>query len=171
MLLMGDEMGRSQQGNNNAYCQDNPISWLDWSGLHTHAELHRFVKGLIALRAQRESVRDAPSLSLEQLMTLVRVQLHGVHLRQPDLQNTSHSLAVTASSLSGDLRMHFALNAYWEPLAFDLPPGLAWRRVLDTSRPSPQDLVDFEHAEAVDGTSHSVAPRSVVALFARASPA
>lgn len=170
MLLMGDEMGRSQQGNNNAYCQDNPISWLDWSGLHTHAELHRFVKGLIALRAQRESVRDAPSLSLEQLMTLVRVQLHGVHLRQPDLQNTSHSLAVTASSLSGDLRMHFALNAYWEPLAFELPPGLAWRRVLDTSRPSPQDLVDFDAAEPVAGASHTVAPRSVVALFARASP-
>ena len=170
MLLMGDEMGRTQQGNNNAYCQDNAIGWLDWSGLQTHAELHRFVKGLIALRAQRESVRDAPALSLEQLMTLVRVQLHGVHLRQPDLHNTSHSLAVTASSLSGDLRMHFALNAYWEPLAFELPPGLAWRRVLDTSRSSPHDLVDFDAAEPVEGASHTVAPRSVVALFARASP-
>ncbi|MCZ8236744.1 MAG: glycogen debranching enzyme, partial [Inhella sp.] len=171
MLLMGDEMGRSQQGNNNAYCQDNALSWLDWTGLDTHAELHRFVKGLIALRNQRESVRHAPHLSLEQLMTLVRVQLHGVHLRQPDLCDASHSLAVTASSLSGDLRMHFALNAYWEPLAFELPPGLNWRRVLDTGRASPHDLVALDDAEAVSGGSHTVAPRSVVALFARANPA
>jgi glycogen operon protein len=125
MLLMGDEMGRTQRGNNNAYCQDNDISWLNWNGLLEHADLHRFVKGLIALRNQRESVRKAPQLSLEELMTQVRVQLHGIHLRQPDLQDNSHSLAVTASSLSGDLRMHFALNAYWEPLSFDLPPGLA----------------------------------------------
>ncbi|MFO0123712.1 MAG: glycogen debranching protein GlgX [Inhella sp.] len=171
MLLMGDEMGRSQQGNNNAYCQDNALSWLDWTGLDTHAELHRFVKGLIALRNQRESVRHAPHLSLEKLMTLVRVQLHGVHLRQPDLCDASHSLAVTASSLSGDLRMHFALNAYWEPLAFELPPGLNWRRVLDTGRASPHDLVALDDAEAVSGGSHTVAPRSVVALFARANPA
>jgi glycogen operon protein len=110
-------------------------------------------------------------LSLEELMTQVRVQLHGIHLRQPDLQDNSHSLAVTASSLSGDLRMHFALNAYWEPLSFDLPPGLAWRRVLDTSLESPKDLVAFDEAEPVSGPNHTVPPRCVVALFARASPA
>jgi len=175
MLLMGDEMGRSQQGNNNAYCQDNATSWLDWTLLQRHAELHRFVRGLIGLRNLRESVRTDHHLTLTELMARVKVQLHGVRLDAPDTSAESHSLAVTASSLSGDLLMHFALNAYWEPLDFELPalPAWAtsgWRRVLDTAAPSPQDLVDFAQATAVSGNVHRVASRSVVALFAAAMP-
>ena len=50
MLLMGDEVRRTQRGNNNAYCQDSDISWFDWSLLERHADIHRFVKGLIRFR-------------------------------------------------------------------------------------------------------------------------
>ncbi len=171
MLLMGDEMRRSQQGNNNAYCHDNAISWLDWTLLKQHAEIHRFVKGLIRVRNLRESVRDDHHLTLAELMAQVKVQLHGVRLGAPDTSAQSHSLAVTASSLSGDLLMHFALNAFWEPLEFELPtlPGWAssgWRRVIDSARPSPADLVEFSAAETVVGNTHRVEPRSVVVLFA-----
>ena len=171
MLLMGDEMRRSQQGNNNAYCQDNATSWLDWTLLERHHEIHRFVRGLIRVRNLRESVRTDHHLTLEQLMARVNVNLHGVRLGAPDLNIDSHSLAITASSLSGDVLMHFALNAYWEMLEFELPvlPGWAssgWRRVIDTSLPSPQDLVEFADAEVVVGTAHGVRARSVVVLFA-----
>jgi len=171
MLLMGDEMRRSQQGNNNAYGQDNALNWLDWRLLQRHAELHRFVRGLIRLRNLRESVRSDHRLTLEELMARVKVNLHGVRLGAPDLSHDSHSLAITATSLSGDLLMHFALNAYWEQLEFDLPalPSWAssgWRRVIDTSLPSPQDLVESVDARVVVGAAHSVQARSVVVLFA-----
>ena len=171
MLLMGDEMRRSQQGNNNAYCQDNEISWLDWRLLDQNADLHRFVKGLIRLRFLRESVLTDHYMTLAELMAHAHVQLHGVQLDAPDIGAESHSLAVTASSLSGDLLMHFALNAWWQPLDFDLPalPDWAssgWRRVIDTALPSPHDLCDQASATLVTGTHHRVAPRSSVVLFA-----
>ncbi|HMW23234.1 MAG TPA: glycogen debranching protein GlgX [Burkholderiaceae bacterium] len=175
MLLMGDELLRSQQGNNNAYCQDNETSWLDWTLLKRHAEIHRFVRGLIRIRNLRESVRIDHHLTLEELIARVKVSLHGVQLGAPDLATDSHSLAITASSLSGDLLMHFALNAYWEALDFELPalPDWAssgWRRVIDSHRPAPQDLVDFPHADPVSGPTHRVEARSVVVLFAGQAP-
>jgi glycogen operon protein len=176
MLLMGDEMGRSQQGNNNAYCQDNPLSWLDWTLLQQHAELHRFVRGLIRVRNLRESVREDHHLTLAELMARVKVQMHGVRLGAPDVSAASHSLAITASSLSGDLLMHFALNAWWQPLEFELPalPDWAssgWRRIIDTARAAPQDLADFTEAAAVRGATHGVEARSLVVLFAAAARA
>jgi isoamylase len=178
MLLMGDEVRRTQHGNNNAYCQDNETSWFDWSAVARHADLLRFVCGLIRIRFVRESVRADHHLTLAELMTHAQIQLHGVRLDAPDQGHDSHSLAVTASSLSGDLLMHFALNAWWQPLDFELPElpdwagrlGTGWRRVIDTSRPSPQDLVPPEHAELVTGPTHRVGDRSVVMLFAAARP-
>ncbi|WP_088280200.1 glycogen debranching protein GlgX [Ideonella sp. A 288] len=171
MLLMGDEMRRTQHGNNNAYCQDNEIGWLDWRLLDRDPGLHRFVKGLIRLRFLRESVRTDHHLTLAELMAHAHVQLHGVRLDSPDTAAESHSLALTASSLSGDLLMHFALNAWWHPLEFDLPvlPDWAtsgWRRVIDTARPAPDDLCEIDGAEQVTGASHRVQPRSVVMLAA-----
>ncbi len=172
MLLMGDEMRRSQRGNNNAYAQDNETSWLDWTLLDRHADLHRFVRGLIALRNLRESVREDHHLTLAELMERVNVQLHGVRLHAPDVGHTSHSLAITASSLSGDLLMHFALNAWWEALDFELPalPAGArtgWLRIVDTARASPQDLLAMTEAEGAIGPVHRVEPRSSVVMFAR----
>jgi isoamylase len=173
MLLMGDEVRRTQQGNNNAYCQDNPLSWFDWSAVPREAGLRRFVQGLIRLRFIRESVHTDHHLTLSEVMDHAKVQLHGVRLDHPDRGYDSHSLAVTASSLSGDLLMHFAINAYWEPLDFDLPalPGAVepWRRIIDSARPSPDDLVLPPGGESVTGATHRVAARSVVVLFAHAS--
>ncbi|MFO1269677.1 MAG: alpha-amylase family glycosyl hydrolase [Rubrivivax sp.] len=178
MLLMGDEVRRSQRGNNNAYCQDNELSWFDWSAPAREAGLLRFVRGLIRIRFLRESVQREHQLTLAELLRDAALQLHGVHLGVPDEAWDSHSLAVTAKSLSGDLLMHFALNAWWQPLAFELPalPGWAgsegtgWRRVIDTSRDAPHDLVAPDEAEAVAGATHSVGPRSVVMLMAAARP-
>jgi len=180
MLAMGDEMGRTLGGNNNAYCHDAPWNWLDWSLLETEAGagLLRFVRGLVRLRGLRESVREDHRLTLAELMARVKVQLHGVRLHEPDTSADSHSLAVTATSLSGNLLMHFALNAWHEALDFELPPlppaaVQGWRRVLDSARTPPADLhpvaslADLDDAEPVSGPTHRVQARSVVALFAR----
>jgi glycogen operon protein len=175
MILMGDEVRRTQYGNNNAYCQDNEISWFDWTNLDRHADIHRFVKELITLRFIRESVTQEQNLSLEELTRRARIKLHGVNLGSPDFRPDSHSLAVAASSLSGDLLMHFALNAYEEPLEFELPelPGWAtsgWRRVVDTSLESPNDITLPPEAPAIDGSTYRVKDRSVIVLFAAALP-
>jgi hypothetical protein len=131
----------------------------------------RWVRGLIQIRNLRESVRDDPHLSLGELMQRIHVELHGVHLGRPDWSEDSRSLALTATSLSGHLRMHFALNAWWEPLEFELPEldptrWSGWLRVLDSGRPCPQDLVSLAQAEGVVGARHRVEPRSVTVLFA-----
>jgi len=176
MILMGDEVRRTQRGNNNAYCQDNDISWFDWSNLETHRDIYRFVKELIRLRFIRASVtREVHHLSLEEFTRRAGIKLHGVSLGSPDFRDDSHSLAISASSLSGDLLMHFALSAYQDPLDFELPelPEWAtsgWRRIVDTSLESPDDIILPPDAPRVDGPSYRVHGRSVVVLFAAATP-
>ena len=123
MLLMGDEVRRTQRGNNNAYCQDSDISWFDWSLLERHADIHRFVKALNTFRQRRDVVAEEGKLSLNQLLRRAQIEWHGVTLHNPDWSEHSHSLAFTLHSLSGNFLFHVMLNAYWEPLTFELPPG------------------------------------------------
>jgi glycogen operon protein len=171
MLTMGDEIRRTQRGNNNAYCQDNDTSWLDWSLLERHRDVHRFVKSLIAFRMQRDVVTERTGLTLNQLMSRARIEWHGVELGRPDWRDCSHSLAFTVTSLRGHLRLHGMLNAYWEPLRFALPPpadgGSTWLRWIDTSLVSPDDILPWEKAPVVADDHHLVQPRSMVFLVAR----
>jgi glycogen operon protein len=162
-------MRRSQRGNNNAYCQDNEISWLDWGLLERHRDLHRFVKCLVAFRKQREVVSIAPGLTLDQLLQRAAIAWHGVELCRPDWSDDSHSLAFTISSLNGRFRVHGMLSAYWETLRFALPDpsdahGGAWRRWIDTSLNAPEDVVDWEKAPTVTASSYLVQPRSLALL-------
>jgi isoamylase len=165
MLTMGDEVRRTQRGNNNAYCQDNEISWFDWTLLERHRGLHRFVKALIAFRQQRDVVVGRMRLTLNQLLSRSRIDWHGVELGRPDWSDQSHSLAFCLTTLGGRLRLHGMLNAYWEPLRFQLPPAALetpamWRRWIDTSRPSPEDIVDWDHGPEIADASYLVQPRS-----------
>jgi isoamylase len=168
MLLMGDEVRRTQLGNNNGYCQDNEITWFDWSLLQKHADIHRFVKTLIEIRHRRtETLSD--NLTLNQLLGRARIECHGVRLHEPDWTDQSHSLAISASAVEANLNLYLILNAYWEPLRFELPPvpalGLRpWRRWLDTFLEPPDDICLFSAAPPVAGSSYLVQPRSIVAL-------
>ena len=170
MLLMGDEVRRTQRGNNNAYCQDSDISWFDWSLLERHADIHRFVKALIAFRQRRDVVAEEGKLSLNQLLRRARIEWHGVALHNPDWSEHSHSLAFTLQSLSGNFLFHVMLNAYWEPLTFELPPGPPgsdqfWRRCVDTALASPDDFRPWENAPFVEQATYVVQPRSLVGLM------
>jgi isoamylase len=169
MLLMGDEVRRTQQGNNNAYCQDNEISWFDWTLLDKHRDVHRFVKTLIHFRLRRDLSREDLGLSLNQLLRQAEIRWHGVRLNQPDWSHDSHSLAATARSLQGRYLWHLMLNAYWEPLAFELPPPEApgWYRLVDTFLESPDDICDLLAAPIVEPLTYLVQPRSVVLLGSR----
>jgi glycogen operon protein len=168
MLLMGDEVRRTQQGNNNAYCQDSPISWFDWGLLDRHADVHRFVTILNAFRQRRDIVAEGSQPSLNELLKQADIHWSGVALNAPDWSEHSHSLAFTLDSLRGRLRLHAIFNAYWEPLVFELPPpsnGHVWRRCIDTVLPSPEDIWPWAEAPPVTGTRYALAPRSV-AVFA-----
>ena len=175
MLAMGDELGRSQQGNNNAYAQDNAISWLDWSLLERNADLHRFVRELLAYRQSRDVVIHARNLSLSELGRRHHVRLHGVEPDQPDWSESSHSFAATITSVDRRFRWHAMVNAWWEPLHFRLPGAdgdqAHWRRWIDTSRPSPEDIVAWSSAPALGTDAYTLGPRSIVVLVAGLSPA
>jgi len=168
MLLMGDEVRRTQRGNNNAYCHDSDISWFDWSLLERHRDIHRFVKELNAFR-QRRDVVEGKALSLNQLLNQARIEWHGVTLKHPDWSDHSHSLAFTLRSLRDRFLLHGMLNAYWEPLTFELPPvpaecPQAWRRCIDTALRPPDDIRPWETAAVVGQATYVVQPRSVVLL-------
>ncbi|MGE5259230.1 MAG: glycogen debranching protein GlgX [Hyphomicrobiales bacterium] len=169
MVLMGDEVRRTQRGNNNAYCQDNEISWLDWTLLGPRRDLHRFLQRLIRLRLRRDLFREDPGLSLNQLLRQAAIRWHGVKLNQPDWGQDSHSLAATARSLKGRYLLHLMVNAFWEPLLFELPSpeGPAWQRLVDTYLESPDDICDWPDAPLVESPAYRVQPRSVVLLFSR----
>ena len=122
MILMGDEVRRTQFGNNNAYCQDNEISWFDWTLVEKHADVHRFVTLLNARRLLRDVEHERRRVSLNQLIRQASKTWHGVKLGQPDWGDHSHSLAFEAELRQEGLRVYLILNAYWEPLDFELPP-------------------------------------------------
>jgi glycogen operon protein len=169
MLLMGDEVRRTQQGNNNAYCQDSAINWLDWTLLERHADIHRFVKTLNAFRQHRDVVSEEAALSLNALLRRARIQWHGVALNRPDWSEHSHSLAFTIRSVRGRFLLHGMLNAYWEPLTFELPAVPSdsqqpWRRCIDTALASPDDIARWEAAPAVEPAPYVVQARSMALL-------
>jgi len=163
MLLMGDEVRRTQRGNNNAYCQDSDVSWFDWTQLETHADVHRFVTLLAGRRARRDVEPELQRMSLARLLERANIVWHGVEVGRPDWSHRSHSLAVTAENREGRLAFHLMLNAYWEPLEFELPPvgvdgGSRWRRWIDTAQETPNDIVAWRNAVLVPGRTYRVEP-------------
>ena len=172
IVLMGDEVRRTQRGNNNAYCQDNAISWFDWTALEQHADIHRFMRLLLRFRSMRVLTQQERDLTLNEIIGQSRISWHGVKLDRPDWSDDSHSLALTASTLDGRFLVHGLFNAYWEPLSFELPPcgGQAhegWHRAIDTALASPEDIYEGpDGAPVVPETTYLVQPRSVVLLFA-----
>ena len=166
MLLGGDEMGRTQGGNNNAYCQDNETSWYDWRLLEENAALYRFLRGMIALRRRHATLTRDHVLGRRHYEEALRdgVTFHGVQLEQPDWGHYSHSLAIQFHGVGGDVSLYLIANAYTGPLTFELPRKIRWRRVVDTSLPSPQDLVAEDDAPLVTTSHYTARARSVVVL-------
>ncbi|HTS67486.1 MAG TPA: glycogen debranching protein GlgX [Terriglobia bacterium] len=171
MMTMGDEVRRTQWGNNNAYCHDDEMNWFDWALVTRHGDVLRFVKLLLSRRLLREIETELHLVSLEQLLREAKISWHGVKVGQPDWSRDSRSLALGVEAPKDKLRFHAIFNAYWEPLEFELPPlgvgeGDAWRRWVDTSLESPFDIVAWRKATPVTGRTYRAGPRSVVVLLA-----
>jgi glycogen operon protein len=170
MILMGDEVRRTQFGNNNAYCQDNETSWFNWGLVDTHADVHRFVTLLNARRRLRNTEIERQRISLNRLLRGTNLQWHGVKVGQPDWRTSSHSIALTVEMPDERSTVHLIANAYWEALDFELPlvdrtGENLWRRWIDTALESPNDIVPWNTAASVPGYAYRAAAHSVVVLF------
>ena len=170
MLSMGDEVCRSQGGNNNPYCHDDPTSWFDWGLVERHADVLRFTRELIYHRLRSDVLVKDLQLSLNELIKACRISWHGTEPHRPDWSEASRSLALGISGVQGRFRLQVMVNAYWEPLRFHLPPAdgsaLGWRRWIDTALPPPHDIVKWSAALTIPSCHVTVAPRSLQVLVA-----
>jgi glycogen operon protein len=171
MLLMGDEVRRSQQGNNNAYCQDNEISWFDWNCLEKHADVFRFVQQLIRFTQSLQLFAEEHFLFVGEHPKQPYLIWHGVKVGQPDWSCNSRTLAFTLYHPQAREQLHVIFNSYWEALTFELPPvnqGYEpWRRCIDTFLDSPNDICDWTEAPLVQDRMYLARSRSAVLLFTK----
>jgi glycogen operon protein len=171
MLLAGDELLRTQRGNNNVYCQDNALGWVDWSLVATHADMLRFVREMIALR------RRHPGLMRERYPAGATagagpdIAWHGVALGQPPWRDPeARVLGFTLrSSASAEADLHVVMNMSPATLHATLPARSSgrWHLAVDTWRPQPDEIVPPEGQVAVDGGRMLVHAHSVVVLEGR----
>ncbi|GIE30765.1 glycogen debranching enzyme [Actinoplanes italicus] len=166
MITAGDEVARSQQGNNNAYCQDNPIGWFDWSLPAQNAGLLRFWTGLIALRRRHRALRlDEFWTGLPDERGVPDVAWHGTELGAPDWNDPQgRAFGCTIAGLDGEPDLHLMMNMHDQPLEFRLAPGRRWGRVVDTALDSPYDIAGLGGEQAVTTDGYLVTAHSVVLL-------
>jgi len=159
MILAGDEFCRTQRGNNNAYCQDNEVSWLNWNLAKSNAGLLRFFRKMIALRRRHPVFRRSHFLSGVDTNHDDHPDLswHGLEVGKPDW---SEEATVLAFMLDGselgqgqwDNDFYVIFNGDQAGQSFEIPPplgGRMWYRIVDTGKPSPQDILDEDKGEAV----------------------
>ena len=168
MITAGDEMRRTQGGNNNAYCQDSEISWVDWTLAEKHSDIVRFFRELIALRRKHSLLRRGRFFTGEKnARGLPDIAWHGTQLNQPAWSDLgARLLAVTFGGADNDADLHLMMNMGDSIAEFELPSpmGHTWQRVLDTSLPSPNDVAPAGEGVYIDGGNYIVNSHSIVLL-------
>jgi glycogen operon protein len=173
MLLAGDEYLRTQQGNNNAYSQDNEISWVDWTLADANKDFHRFAREMIWLRKRHPALRRRGFLRGEKPGRRADITWHGLEPGKPDFAPTSRVIAYTLDgTLTGrerDLDFYVAINGGREPAPFTVPPapnGRPWRRVVDTALAPPLDIVAEDEGPVVPvGATYTLPPLAMAVLI------
>jgi glycogen operon protein len=175
MLLAGDEAGRSQQGNNNAYCQDGPLSWFDWGLVNSNADLVRFTQRAIAFRQAHPALREAAG-PLPAGAWFPGLSWHGTRAWRPDWSPQNRLVAAMFYHFDGGRHdcVYLAANAHWEPLTVELPAlpsGAHWLLFADTHAAPPQDISADVRGSSRTGTDTIVVrDRSVVVLVMNTEP-
>jgi len=179
MILGGDEFARSQRGNNNAYCQDNEISWFDWTALSRNVDLFEFFRKAIALTRRFPILQNrkfflGKDLDDDQVpdLTWFGLELDSPKWNDASLRTLCYQL--DASEDGADLgveRLFFILNSHFDPQWVQLPPlgsGGVWHRAIDTSLPGGEDFAEPGQEIPIDPADHYIAnPRSTVVLLAQ----
>ena len=172
MLLGGDEFGRTQLGNNNAYCQDGPLAWYDWSLLDRNQELFAFCRRIIAFRKAhavfaRPAYLPGALLGEKENASLTWHEPDGA---AADWGSGERALACRiAGGVNGGVALWFLFNPADEPRMFRVPPG-AWRVRVDTAASPPEDIVDESAARSVAGGDIEVGEKGVIVLAGHGGP-
>jgi len=168
MLLAGDELLNSQHGNNNCYCQDNELSWIDWNMTQQNADMLRFVQLMIALRKRHPAIMRRRFLTGKTVngRGIAEIQWHGTEINKPLWDNPEAKiLAFTLAGIDSDEPdLHVAMNMSDQQVSIELPviAGCVWCLALDTSLKSPQDIMSPQDQKPVRGAPYSVNARTVV---------
>lgn len=172
MLLMGDEVGRTQGGNNNTYCHDSEFNWLDWSLRDSGSELFRFTRMAILLRRAHPVLRSGnhPSGVLPGACGLPEVAWHGCQPGRPDWSSRLVAATLAQTFAGGPDIVYFAWNTSWEAAILTLPEaaGVPWRVEVNTGCAAPDDIFDPGCGPVAQG-SFLLGPRSAILLSAPVS--
>jgi isoamylase len=171
MMLGGDEFRRTQQGNNNAYCQDSEISWFDWDLAEKHKDIIRFWTKMIAFRKRFSALR-VPHFYTGELNErgLPDIVWHGTQLNQAGWHDPgATALAFTVAGHHDEPDLHVILNSCYLPLDFELPElgGRQWFRAIDTERAAPDDIVDSGSEVLVTSPNYHAGARSTIVLMSK----
>jgi len=180
MLYAGDELGNSQNGNNNAYCQDNPIGWLDWTKNKRSEEMSAFVKAAIAFRKEHHIFHaDHELLDTDyRAVGVPEISFHGKHAWVPDMEVSSRQLGVMYcgqyvmnDDKKADAYFYVAYNMHWEEQEFALPKlpvNLKWNLVIDSAAKGEVGIYSSERCiPERDGNHFKVPPRTIIVLIGR----
>ncbi len=171
MICMGDEVRRTQKGNNNAYCQDNETSWFDWTLLEINRDIFRFWKLMIDFRKRHTTIlRPRYFTGQENERGLKDISWHGCKLNSPGWDDPyARALSYTMGEPGDEEDIHVMMNMYWEPLEFEIPrlAERRWYRVIDTFLSSPQDIILAGDEIRINADSYLVQSRSVVVLVSK----
>jgi glycogen operon protein len=179
MILMGDEVAHTKRGNNNTYCQDNELSWFDWSRLESEADMFRFVKHSIAFRKAHRVLRNRFFFRQQDWRDTgyPDISWHGVGAWEPDWSDASRTLSFmlcgqhVLPGATADDYIYVGMNMHWQGHDFGLPrlPGnLRWRLFTDTSLPPPNEICEpGAEKQLANQEQVRIGPRSVVVLVGR----
>ncbi|OPZ22770.1 MAG: Glycogen debranching enzyme [candidate division BRC1 bacterium ADurb.BinA364] len=171
LMLGGDEFRRTQRGNNNAWLQDNEISWIDWRLAQKNEEIVRFFREMIVLRKSHSALRrDRFFTGVRNERGLPDVQWHGCLPGQPGWHDPhGRALAFTLAGFGGEPDLHIIFNMHYEPARFTLPivEDRQWLRKLDTACRPPHDIVAAGQERPHIGDHYHAKARSVVALIGK----
>jgi glycogen operon protein len=173
MFLAGDEFLHTQGGNNNAWCQNNEISWLNWRLTETNHEMLRFVRKLIAFRHRHPCLTRSRFFTgqLTSSRGIPDIAWHGLRLNEPLWgNNEAQVLAFTiAGSTATEEDLHIVLNMSERDIEIQLPdiPQRQWHLTIDTAAPSPNDILEKACQRAVDKNIQRVQARSIVVFEAQ----
>lgn len=173
MILAGDEFLRTQHGNNNAWCQDNDIAWIDWTLARTNEHFLRFVQEMVYLRRRHASLKRrqffrgrGPHGDL-----MPDIIWHGVRPYEPDFGGSTLAFSLDGrfTSREPDRDFYVIMNAWRDPVTFRIPESPTkrlWRRTVDTALPPPNDIVDLDEGPTVPfGSDLPVESRSLIVLI------
>jgi isoamylase len=172
MLLMGDEVGRTQKGNNNSYCHDNPLSWMNWDAVEKESDLLRFFRNLLAFRHAHPALRGDKFFAHRDYVGSGKpdISFHGTRAWQPDFGGRCLAFMLCGQHASPkDNDIYVAINAYWDGLPFEVPgpsQGKSWRVAINTSMQPPDDIFEGEGGPAVESAEVIVGGRSIMVLVA-----